>query len=218
MLLSKNEEKIVNREIFVFCVYAVFSLSIVQADLLFFTDRASFESALSSPVVHDFESTANGALGNIFSIGDARVVSTNNSGIFGTTGFGSTSRVVGSQNGGSVRVELNPGFRALGMEIGELFGSRTDTFSLVGENGVLDSGSLSVAHVGQFQTPNTTFYGWISEDEDIVSITWDGGFETIDTLTYANFSGQAVPEPTSFFLLALALFGLTVKKNSSVSS
>jgi hypothetical protein len=75
---------------------------------------------------------------------------------------------------------------------------------------------MEVADNDSLGLPGTTFFGYISDAADIVSLEFSGlsnSFETIDNLTY----GTAVPEPsiTLLSVLALASIGLGRRRRKS---
>lgn len=153
---------------FVVCTYAVPAYAVVTA----YTDRTTFENAIAIEGFFDFEDLPGGSanpLGNAVPFGDATVISTDNSGIYSTTSFGAPTVQVGSQNGGGVRIELLPGHRALGMDIGELFGPATFDYTLTLSAGAPIVGTINVAENDDLGTINTTFFGYVSDDADILS-------------------------------------------------
>jgi len=89
----------------------------------------------------------------------------------------------------------------LGMDIGLLFGAGNVNVTVRdGLGNIVASGSRSVADNDFLGQNGTTFYGWISDAEDIKSVQLDqGGFPTIDNATFA----RGIPAPG-----AAAVFGL----------
>lgn len=195
-----------------------------SAAVMEYSNRASFEAALVSSTTFDFESLPSGTaslLGSftgtdetVPTFGDATVESTDGTGIFATDGFGAPTRQIGSQNSGGVLISLAPGYRALGMDIGALLGSSTFDYTLTGTSGVLLSGSLNVVENDLLGTPDTSFFGYVSDSEELVSLLIErvvgGGsdFETIDNLTYGN----PVPEPASVAVVAIGLAAACVRR------
>jgi hypothetical protein len=167
-------------------------------------DRALFERELSVFTIIDFNGLTPGLLENSI-FGDATVASTNNTGVFATNDFGAPTVQIGSQNTGGLRVSLQPGYNALGMDIGELIEPAIFSFTLTLSSGPNVTGSMGVTDNDNLGLPGTTFFGYISDSADILSLEFIGpssyDFETIDNLTF----GTAVPEPTTALLSALAL-------------
>lgn len=191
-----------------------------SAGVIEYTDRAAFESAISGSTLFDFESLLDGGaipLGNAPVFGAATVISTNSSGIYATTGFGAPTQQVGSQNSGGVRVSLSPGYKALGMDIGALFGTATFSFTLRSQSSsILFSGNRIVADNDNLGLANTTFFGYVSDTDEIGSLEFTsiGGsdFETLDNLIYGNAAVNAVPEPATVTLLGLGAVGLMMTR------
>ena len=147
------------------CLVAVSGLaSIAAATVTEYNDRASFEAALGSVTIVDFEG-------------------------------------LGDQNNQDSIYTLQPGYKALGMDIGLLFGAGNVNVTVRdGLGNIVASGSRSVADNDFLGQNGTTFYGWISDAEDIKSVQLDqGGFPTIDNATFA----RGIPAPG-----AAAVFGL----------
>lgn len=225
-MIGQNRPHVWALSYFLAAASLAFSLALVSptlAAVVEYSDRASFEAALASSTTFDFESLPPGIaelLGShvpddatVPTFGDATVESTTNSGIYATDGFGAPTRQIGSQNSGGVLISLAPGYRALGMDIGALFGTSTFDYTLTGTSGVLLSGSLNVVENDLLGTPDTSFFGYISDSEDLVSLEFErsasGGsdYETIDNLTYGN----PVPEPASVAIVAFGLAAACVR-------
>jgi PEP-CTERM motif len=167
-----------------------------------YADRATFEAAITVGQTVDFESDFGFAHTSI-SFGDATFVSTNGSGIHRTTGFGGSSVRLAAQNSGGIRIDLAPGHRAIGMDVGELFAAATGRFDLVFADGGVGSNTVAVGYHGS--TPS--FIGWIS-DVAIRSVEFTvlsgPAFEAIDNVTLGAVNND-VPEPGA---LALVFAGL----------
>ena len=126
--------------------------------------------------------------------------------------FGSPSTIVAAENSGGLGIALTPGFRALGSEIGGIFSGGTIAYTLTDTSGILDAGMLSVTQVTNFNGPNTTFFGWISDTNDLVSLNINfigSEFESIDNVIYGN-GVRSVPEPASAAMVGLGVLGLLV--------
>lgn len=205
----------------------VVTASQANAAVTEYNDRSAFEAELLSSTLFDFESLPSDSatlLGSFPSMGgaglltptfgDATVTSTNETGIYATDAFGAPTIQIGSQNSGGVLVELSPGYRALGMDIGALLGSSVFDYTLTGTSGVLLSGTFNVADNNFLGTPDTTFFGFISDAEEIVSLEFeraDGGnsdFETLDNLIYGN----PVPEPATLSALAIGIAAVCLRR------
>ncbi len=187
-----------------------FSSSSVNAALITFTDRASFEAALATSVLEDFESLGTTStsqnLGTSVSFGDVTIANPGN--VWATAGFGATTVQVGDQNNRDTLLTLAPGYNALGMDMGLLFSGGTINVILKDVlNNTLLSQGLSVTDNNNLGTASTTFFGFISDSADLQSLTLlSGGFPTIDNLIIGTT--EKIPEPGMLSLFAMGLFFL----------
>ena len=179
----------------------------VNAALLF-TNRISFESAVTVGQFIDFEAPFSN--GSSITFGDATFISTNNTGLFRTNAneFGSLETRLASQNTDGIRIELASGWTSLGLDVGELFaGASTGTFTLRdSSNTIIDSITLDIGHFG----PTPSFIGWIN-DVDIGSMEFfasgTNSFEAIDNVILSN-TISAVPVPAAAWLFGSGIIGL----------
>ena len=180
-----------------------------NASVMFFTDRTSFQNAITVGQTVDFESLFPPVSMSI-AFGDATFVSTDGSGIHRTEAgeFGGASRRLAAQNSGGIRIQLAGGHFAIGLDVGELFGNAVGQFSLTSNNNaLLDSRTTPAGSFG----PSPSFVGWTSTDE-IGSLEFfivaGAPFETIDNVTLDATTASVVPAPATLTLLALGLLGV----------
>lgn len=175
---------------------------------LVYTDKASFEAAVTIGQTIDFEA---GFISgeNSITFGDATFVSTDGTGLHRTIGFGASTVRLAAQNSGGIRIDLAPGWTAIGMDVGELFsGVSYGTFTLRDAgNNIIDTHTMEVGYFG----PSPSFFGLIN-NADIVSLQFDifngsNEFETIDNVMLANAT-SAVPVPAAVWLFGSGLIGL----------
>ena len=199
-------------------IYLILSLLLmltvsVSADTIRFDDFNNFESAIGNFVVEDFDvNPGRGPTTMVF--GDITISAS--SGLHGSSNFGATSGLLASENGSNMLFSFAPGVKAFGAEFGELFGSRTASFTVRDVNGsIVDSASLIVANNSSFGTANTTFYGWVSDDIDLASVTFSvNSFEAIDNMIVSS-QANTIPEPSTylFVLISLVIFGFSHKRS-----
>jgi len=176
---------------------AALSLSnAVAAAVVEYNDRASFEAALSSFSLLEFEGLGDQVLlGTSVDFGDLNI--SNTGGVYAIDGgFDSPSGQVGDQNNADTILTLQPGYQSLGMDMGLLFAPGQINITLRDEFGsIVASGLRSVADNNDLGLSGSTFYGWISDTESLSSLQLDtGGFPTIDNLIMGDF-GEPVAEP-----------------------
>lgn len=182
------------------------------------TDQASFLAAVSVDEVIDFESDFAFSSTEI-TFGSANFISTDGTGLHRTTGFSGDTVRLAAQNSGGIRIDLDPGFFAIGMDVGELFsGVSFGTFSLLDtDNNLIGFHEMEVGFFG----PTPSFIGW-SGDVEIGSFQFDilegsNTFETIDNVMLGN-STSVVPVPAAAWLFGsgmLALTGLARRKKTA---
>jgi len=175
----------------------------VQAGIITYTDRTSFEANIAINQLIDFESLT-GAQPDPLVIGDASFVPTGGGGLWATTGYDAPTVYLAAQNDGAIRIDIAPGTNAVGTDIGSLFGPTAGfLYDLEDSSGTVASGSFTAAD------NNSTFLGWTSDMGDLLRLTISAptnsfattSFEAIDNFTLGT--ANIVPEPSS-----LALFGI----------
>lgn len=174
----------------------------VQAAVVTYTDRSSFEANTSTNQFIDFESLVGFAQPRPLVIGNASFFNTDDVvGLYRTTGFGAPTVSLAAQNRGGIQIEIAPGATAVGTNIGSIFGPTENFFyDLKDSFGTVASGRFTALK------DNSTFLGWTSDMGDLRSLTIIGpgdAFEAIDNFTLGTVSNAAVPEPSS-----LAIFGI----------
>ena len=182
-----------------------------NADVFEFNDRTSFENATGNQNLFDFNNLSSGDnnLGNSVVFGEATISVNNGGGVWSTDSFGAPTVQIASLNGDPLTIELNPGFHAIGMDIGELVGSQTFNLIVGGESGDWLDVTRIVAHNDDLGTVNTTFFGFVSDSDEIRSLQIIGpNFQAIDNLVYTN----AVPEPTTIPLLLGLVAGFSARR------
>jgi hypothetical protein len=196
---------------FVFSLVLLAMAHTAGATVIFFTDRTSFQNAVTVTQTVDFESSfpfQNTAI----TFGDATFVSTDGSGIErqdadGTQGNPTT--ILAALNFGGIRIDLKPGHFAIGMDLGELFDPASGQFTLTSSSSaLLDSRTTTVELFGN----NPSFAGWISTVE-IGSLEFlnvgQVGNEAIDNVTLGEVGPTVdVPAPATLALLSLGLAGI----------
>ena len=175
-----------------------------------YTNRTDFENAIFNSTLFDFEDQPGGRetnLGDSVDFGEATIsTDLNGGGVWSTDAFGAPSIQIAQLNGTNLRVELNPGFTALGMDIGDIQGQRVHELVLKGPSGTLLNISRTVTDNNNLGTVDTTFFGFISDSDEIRSLNmpFSGGFAAIDNLIYGN---RRVPEPSTLCLCLLMGIG-----------
>lgn len=174
-----------------------------------YTDRASFEAALGSFTLLDFENLGNQVnLGTSVDFGDFNFSNPGGSWAICCGNFGAPTGQLGDQNNGNTTISLKPGYKGLGMDIGLLFGAGSVNLTLRDSFGnIVASGNRAVSDNDALGQPGSTFYGWISDSDDLGTLTLNqGGFPTIDNAIFGN----RVPAPGAAAILGLA--GLTAAR------
>jgi hypothetical protein len=204
--------------------------NIVTAAVVEYNDRASFEAALSSLTVTllTFEGLGNQAsLGTSVNFGDLNVSNAGN--VYAINGgFGAPTGQIGDQNNYNTILTLQPGYLALGMDMGLLNNPGQINITLRdSSDNIVASGLRSVTNNDNLGLPGSTFYGWISNAEALSSLQLDsGGFPTIDNAVLGG--GDVMVEtavqvpvlaPWTLMLLAVSilsigLFGLRSRNNA----
>jgi hypothetical protein len=195
---------------FSLCLIAVSGLAgLAPAAVIEYNDRASFEAALGAFTLLDFEGIGNQVnLGPSVDFGDFNISNAGNVYAIDNGGFGAPTGQVGDQNNQNTIITLQPGYTALGMDMGLLFGAGNINITLRDAFGnVVASGSRAVSDNDVRGLDGSTFYGWISDSDELLSLQLDqGGFPTIDNAIFGN----RIPAPGSVALLGLA--GLAVAR------
>jgi hypothetical protein len=181
-----------------------------DATVIFFTDRTSFQNAITVGQTVDFESSFPFSNTTI-TFGDATFVSTDGSGVHRTDSgsFGNPSTRLAAQNFGGIRIDLASGHFAIGIDVGDLTSVGTvGQFALSSSSSaLLDSRATPIGFFGN----SPSFVGWTSTDE-IGSLAFliigQGGNETIDDVTLDAVRPTIVPAPTTLALLSLGLAGI----------
>lgn len=186
-------------------IAAVWLLPTVTADaaVVEFFSRSDFENAISQSTLVDFDTLApgNNDLGISAVFGDLTISTPG--GVSSTTNFGAPTVQISSFNNTPFTFELAAGYAAIGMDVGtlNLIGSR-QSFVLSGPSGQLLSTSNLVTDNDFLGTANTTFFGFVSDSDEIRSLQISPvgtAFLTIDNVIFGN--AVAVPEPSTFPLL-----------------
>ena len=177
-----------------------------SAAIVQFFSRADFENAIDQSTLLDFENLTSGSvsLGNSVVFADA-TISASPGRVFSTTEFGAPSVQISSLDNFPLTIELSAGYHAIGMDVGtlNLIGS-AQNFTLMGPSGTLLTTSHLLAENDFLGTPNTTFFGFVSDAEEIRSLRLSPvgtAFLTIDNVRYGTV--VAIPEPTTLPLLVM---------------
>jgi hypothetical protein len=200
------------RKIIIFLAVAMFLPVMARAELVRYDNRNSFQSAIENETVLTFEGLS-GIQGKEFEIEDVTFD-------FWRAGYAqsywapSTYLIAG--NGGEVFINMNQSTGAFGLEIGwhnsdphpiRYYLNRED-------DSVIESGTLSPVNLGYFNSDDTFFIGWTSDEQDIgyLALLPDDSsyYICIDNVIY----GSPVPIPGAIWLLGTGLVGLIgLRKN-----
>lgn len=175
-----------------------------NAAVIEFLSQSDFENAITDSTLFDFDNLTSGNvnLGNSVVFGEATIFATPGR-VFSTDQFGAPTIQISSFDNSPLTIDLAVGHTAIGMDVGtlNLIGAPL-TFVLTGESGELLNTSHLVADNDFLGTANTTFFGFVSDSEEIRSLRISPtgtAFPTIDNLVYGN--AIAVPEPSTIPLL-----------------
>lgn len=175
-----------------------------NAAVIEFLSQSDFENAITDSTLFDFDNLTSGNvnLGNSVVFGEATISATPGR-VFSTDQFGAPTIQISSFDNSPLTIDLAVGHTAIGMDVGtlNLIGAPL-TFVLTGESGELLNTSHLVADNDFLGTANTTFFGFVSDSEEIRSLRISPtgtAFPTIDNLIYGN--AIAVPEPSTIPLL-----------------
>lgn len=185
-------------------VAALSLANVGAAAVIEYNDRAAFEAALDSLTLLEFEGLGEQVnLGTSVDFGDLNVSNPGNVWAI-DGGFGSPSGQIGDQNNGDTLLTLQPGYRALGMDMGLLFGAGQINVTLRDQfDNVVASGLRAVADNDDLGLAGSTFYGWISDSASLSQLQLDsGGFPTIDNVILGN--GQATASSRATFAVTKA--------------
>lgn len=192
--------------------------------VVFFTDRTTFEAALSSQTDINFEGivadnqfstpASSTTVGGVeFSISSGSLVVAGKMASLPGQPYASALLAAVSKPA-SLTADLTTvgsSFTAVGGFFGSLDSDDTTSLTLTGASGVLDTQSVTAKDMGASGTAN--FYGWTVTGDTIVSVTHDvqgsSNFEGIDDFVYGIAgSSTPIPEPSSLVLVTLGIGGL----------
>ncbi|MCA9135590.1 MAG: PEP-CTERM sorting domain-containing protein [Planctomycetales bacterium] len=201
MRLPKTE--LVSRGCLLAALWLLLSVTANAAVVQFFS-RSDFENAITQSTLIDFEHLAPGNvnLGSSVVFGDVTISATPGR-VFSTTQFGAPTVQISSQDNTPLTIQLAPGHTAIGMDVGTLNAIGTPQgFLLRGPSRQLLNTTNFVADNDFLGTPNTTFFGFVSDSDEILSLQISPGgtaFPTIDNVIFGSIA--AVPEPSTLPLL-----------------
>lgn len=183
------------------------------ATVTFYTDRPTFEAALSSSSVIDFEGLApdssyvyyNVAMTDVDFYGGVQpiVAGANAGNANGPYDSAIFSVYSAASSISADMTTAGSGFTAVGGRFGDMFADRQTTLTLMGSNGILDTQTVTAGDMGAGNAE--TFYGWTVQGDEITGVSHvSDGVETLDDLIY----GYAIPEPASLSLIGLVTGGI----------
>ncbi|MEZ5492004.1 MAG: PEP-CTERM sorting domain-containing protein [Gammaproteobacteria bacterium] len=201
-----------------------------HASVIFYTDRTSFETALSSYTLIDFEgivadigttvnpSTLVEVIGGVtFSVSSGAIAVSGKNGQF-MQDAPFNSAILFSNNSTPITADLTsagPGFTAVGAFFGNIHDAGdTAVLTLLGSNGILDIRTIVAADMGA-GTPSN-YFGWTVFGDIITGVKYDliggfvntGDFDGIDDFVFGIASATPAPAPATIALFGLGLAGL----------
>lgn len=213
--LRRNNEMIRPIRLTVAC-FAVVAATAghVNAAIVTYMDRVTFESNITINQLIDFESLTLGAQTLPLTIGDATFLSSPAADPFNPTGLHAVvsgtapTQFLAAVNFGGIRIEIAPGTTAIGTNIGSTQDPSSGfSYTLEDTLGIVATGTFTPG------TDNATFFGWTSDTNDLRLLTITSvpnRFEAIDNFTLG--AATAVPEPSSLAILGLGAFALGVRR------
>lgn len=187
--------------------------TVAEAAVITYSDRASFNAAVTVSQTEDFNSLVVFVQPNPLVIGDLSFKSSDNSGLHRSVGFNLPGQYLAAQNSGYIQIDIAPGSDSIGLDVSNLFGTKNFTYELSDASGVIGTGSFSRSNAFQF-------IGFTSTNSDIVQldIIGEGGtFEAIEDVAIGN-ADAAVPLPAAFIFGAMSvsiLGGLSLRRKSA---
>ena len=174
-----------------------------EAALMRYDNQITFADALTDDTVITFEGLS-GNQGTNLSIANVDFDVPRASYVYNIE---APSNYLVAANSGEVYIRLDQGSHALGMEIGWLWSDpHSIRYYLVGTEGILENGDISPFSVNQFNTVDTFFIGWTSDDAEIsyLALLPDDSsyYIAVDNVT----CGSPVPIPGAMWLFISGLF------------
>lgn len=186
----------------IIAAFLLLSLPAQAASVRFFSDRASFEDALTTSATEDFEGIVpsseyadwDASMTEVDFTGTAlRVVGPT---VTGYSGAPYESALLANTYKGTITADFSTagsGYNAVGGWFGNIDGGAGSAFTettlvLTGATGILDTRVVAIGDMGAGDAE--IFYGWVVSGDEILSVshtlsgTGGHGWEGLDNLTY----------------------------------
>lgn len=195
---------------------ASFAALEASATVLSYTDLSAFNTVVTTTHTDNFESVAptsgwGGSVGSSYVTGAATITTPEDPGLYKYNGFfGLPTGALAAANSGpgnGIGIALGAGVTAIGLDVGDAFGSGNYEFVLTdAANSILATFTFAVGG------DSWSFFGFTSDEAEIRNLNLRGvsgttNYEGIDNLVLGTVP-SAVPLPAALPLFLAALGGL----------